>query len=212
MGTQPESPDDRDIFSILTNLVLLISVYLYFSGWLYAYYLFLHFGVSLHSVDIPVYDYIIYSYSVLDTKGGYAILGGVAVWLLLAWFARYLPFSEVWVRRASAVLFVMLFPSLFYSLFHCAKSAAENEARARREGNAFTIRFTLKQQSSASLPKKFLECNNHGQLRLLIQTKERYFVFYQPEGEKGVLPYADTFDISRSDVLLASIDVPDSPR
>lgn len=208
MATAPESQDRRDIFSILANLVLLISIYLYFSGWLYAYYLFWHFGVSLHSVDIPVYDYIIYAYSVLDTKWSLAVLvGGVAVWLLAVWLERICG-PALSKRRATIAIGLLLFPSLLYS----AKSAAENEALARREGNALTIRFTLKPEATPSLPRDFSEHNTQGQLRLLIQTKERYFVFYQPEGEKEVIPYANTFDISRSDVLLASIDVPDSPR
>lgn len=62
---QADSTESGNLLSILRNVIFFIALYLYFIGWLYAYYVFSHFGISLDSVDIPFYYFFVYSYSVI---------------------------------------------------------------------------------------------------------------------------------------------------
>ena len=186
-----------DLLSTIRNTSLVISVYLYFVGWLYAYYLFLEFGVSLHTVEIPVYYFFVYAYSVLlQARIGFRLV--LVTILLIVIFVRVLP-----SKLAVGMICVALFPAMFYA----AERAAREDATYKRQGNAKTIRFIIKPQAAKAYPAAFRQLNCEHKLRLLVLTKDRYFVFHQPPGEKEELPYATTYDISRSDVVLAEIDI-----
>jgi hypothetical protein len=40
----------------------------YFTGFIYIYYLYSDFGTSLSAVDIPVYYFFLYSYNVWEAR------------------------------------------------------------------------------------------------------------------------------------------------
>jgi len=200
------SPQDSvDLFSILRNVLFLLGVYLYWTGWNYAYYYFYHFGISLHVVQIPAYSFVVYSYSVITAPQVW-IWGSVFLILLLA---------SQWKRRLVLVLLtvsagIWLFPVLY----NAAEATAKDAARQRRSGYyAKTIAFVLKPGADKLYPRSFLCQNKYQRLKLLAQTPTNYYVFYQPPAaEDGQLPYAMTYDILRSDVLLAEIELQNITR
>src|SRR3990172_3488360 len=187
-----------DLFSIIRNLVLLIAIYCYFIGWLYAYYLFYAFGISLNAVDIPFYYFFMYSYSVLANPLKMLVLIIVAILLLVAYF--HLP---SWINRlAIPVVLAASFLLAFYAAHH----EASQEAWRKRRGYAKTISFVFTKNARSVYPNTLLRANSNGRLRLLTQTRDRYFVFYQPSGESPELPYGFSYDIQASHVLLATVE------
>jgi hypothetical protein len=193
-STQPE------LFSVLKNVVFIFALYLYFAGWLHAYYFFQQFGISLSSVDIPVYYFFIYSYSVFLTFWGFVVLLFLITALTLA----------VKCRPRGAYLFVIAFILLFPAIFYAARAAGTRDANEKRSGYAKTVEFIFKKDAAEKLDTEFVELNAKGQLQLLTLTKDRYLVFHQPRGEGGAQPNATTYSIAASDVVLAKVDLPSS--
>src|SRR5213075_3152769 len=74
-----------------------------------------------------------------------------------------------------------------------AQQTAKETATVMRDGNAKSIHFFFKEDSMTLYPKDFLDANNADKLKLLTQTKDRFVVFFQPEGGEKVLPLASTY-------------------
>jgi len=197
------SPEKGDLFSTLRNAVFLAAIYVYWMGWLYAFYLYAHFGISLNVLDIPVYSFFVYAYSVAK----------LALSPLLTFFLLLLIYQ---VRRwlVVAILTFILGLGLFYILQTAAWRAANDEARSKRMGkHVKTITFVLRPESTKSYSKEFLCQNSREELKLLTETKTNYYVFYQPISEEGQeLPYATTYDVLRSDIFLARIQMQNIPK
>jgi hypothetical protein len=103
-----------------------------------------------------------------------------------------------------ALILIGLIPIFFY----VAKERADREARYMRVGNNVKrIIVTFKKDVNKFYPKEFIDANNKGKLKLITQTKDRFYIFYQPKGESGAIPYGYTYDISRTDIILAEIEM-----
>jgi hypothetical protein len=181
---------------LLRDLAVLLGIYCYFTGWIYTYYYYQHFGISMGSVDMPVYYLFVYSYSVLNTTWGMVL---VVVTLALA--GAVVRFGErQWML---APLLILLFPSLFL----VARYQAVEDAWGLRTRDGKRVVFEFKDdcQHSAALVGQ----NSLRQLKLLTQTKERYFVLHQSqlipgtETPTGELPYGMVYDIPRGCVVQA---------
>jgi hypothetical protein len=57
---QPKPPSLGDLAGVIAFVVGLISAWLYFTGWTYAYHYFDRFGIPLLMVDIPKENYLVY--------------------------------------------------------------------------------------------------------------------------------------------------------
>jgi len=68
-----------DIASAAKLLILVAAIYCYFAGWVYAYHLFSHFGLSFSAVDIPAYYFFVYAYFVFPHASLTSILVGIGV-------------------------------------------------------------------------------------------------------------------------------------
>jgi hypothetical protein len=165
--------------------------------------MFKHFGISLHSVDIPFYYFFLYSYSVISQRSTIVLILVVLLLLYVFLFVWYRPF-------VTAALLTLLFPALFY----IAMNAGEADAQGLRVGtDAKTIVFTFKKNRLVDYPKAFVNANGKGQLKLLTQASERFYVIYQPAGEevqggKTKIPYGSNFVVPNDDILLADIKLP----
>ena len=58
-----ESEDD--FLKSARDLAAIIAIYLYFAGWLYIYYYYNRFGLSIKQLDIDFYSFIVYSLNVI---------------------------------------------------------------------------------------------------------------------------------------------------
>lgn len=184
----------KDLFAVLRNLLLLAAIYLYFIGWVYVYYYFHHFGISLFSLDIPVYYFFAYSNSVIGNLPAIAVLALLA--LLAYRFRQFLQKPYV-----VGPVVIILFP-LFFVL---ARDTGISRAEQLRIAGAKPISFILKEEVWKHYSEEFKKANDCGNLRLIYQTKDRYFVFVQPTSKEKVLPRASTYDVRADHILLATI-------
>jgi hypothetical protein len=209
MQTEKEdSGGNQDMLAILRNVILIQSIYIYFMGWTYAFYLFNHFGISLNSVDIPFYYYFAYSYSVITETSAIKLVVAAffAIYLVTSFAPSYFKkwgLTFYFKKWGLTLLLIVLFP-IFFSI---AKERADKEALYKRMGYAKTVSFVFRKDATKSYPNEFINANNRGKLKLLIQTNDRFYVIYQPQGEGKAIPYGFTYDIARADILLAKIEV-----
>jgi hypothetical protein len=55
-----------------------------------------------------------------------------------------------------------------------------------------------------------MNANSKGMLRIITHTKDRFYVVYQQMREEELrIPYGSAYEVSKNDVLLAKIDMPD---
>jgi hypothetical protein len=187
-----------EFLSVVKDVVLVFALYLYFAGWLHAYYFFQQFGVSLNSVDIPVYYFFIYSFSVFLTFWGFVVLVVVIISLTLA----------VKGRPSWGYLLVIALISLFPGIFYAARAAGMSDASEKRSGYASTVQFVFKKDAAETFDEEFIDLNKNDRLQLLTVTKDRYLVFCQPKGEGDAQPNATMYSIAAADVALAKVDLP----
>lgn len=109
-------------------------------------------------------------------------------------------------------IFSFLLIALVPTAFYLAKNEANKQAILIRIGNAKKITLVFKKDSTPLYPKEFIDANNEGQLKLLIQTNERYYVLYQPQGEGNAIPIGFTYDIPRTDIVLANTEIRENSK
>lgn len=183
-----------EMASIAKNAIFVLAIYAYFAGWVYSYFLYNHFGIPLTSVEIPVYFFFIYSYSVISNW--WIALACAFIVIIVYLMAIYWP-------RVAVLVMIVLFPLVFY----VSKERADRVAKEIRTGNAKTITFTFKKEKEMEkvLPQDFLDANKKQSLRLITLTPDRFYVLQQPPGEENEIPYGFTYALSKEDVLLAKI-------
>ena len=195
------SAKSEEVFSTLRNLLLLVAIYLYFIGWIYVYYYYNHFGISLFSLNIPVYYFFAYSNSVVGNWTTTLIL------LLLVSLGFKLKHLFLHTYIIGPVV-VLLFPVFFV----VAKESGISRAQQLRIAGAKPISFILKEGIKKYYPNDFIQANNNGDVRLIYQTKDRYFVFVQPISNENVMPRGNTYDIRMEHILLATIKLENVER
>ncbi len=95
-------------------------------------------------------------------------------------------------------------------LYYLSKGSAHLEAQQIRRGYAKRIEFTFKKESKQFFPTKFMDANRRGMLRIITQTKDRFYVVHQEIDEKELrIPYGYAYEVSKNDILLAKIDMQD---
>jgi hypothetical protein len=164
------------------------------------------FGLSLDSLDIPVYSFLIYSYGVIQTWQGILLLAAVAVVFVL--FAK----GKVGVNGLAATLLVC-FPLLCW--------LAESTGRQDRRGTdqfAKSVCLALKDPAPFAQESDFLAHNKEAcdstldgtaardQLHLLLQTKEQVIVFFQT-GQSAASPDI-VYSVPRSNISYVKIIAP----
>lgn len=110
--------ENQDLLSIFRNIIFIVAIYLYFAGWLYAHTYYSLFGIGSLVVDIPFYNFMIYSYSVLSS-----IPGGIVIFIS---FALIFIFTSIYPDKwVIVLLLILLIPALFWSSFYAASKDAK---------------------------------------------------------------------------------------
>jgi hypothetical protein len=216
-GIKKDVPEAKGLLTILKDLAILVSVYLYFTGWVYHYYLFTHFGVSLSSLDIPIYYFFIYSQPVIyENKIWYifATVIFILILLLSKYVAKRITKDSTEAKKKELELskwgIISLLVFLLPLSFHLARRTAITRALSMRNGYAQKISFIFKQDANGKYPEEFINANGSGKLRLLNQTKDRFFVFYQPKSEEPEMPYGYSYVVFDTDISTAKIEMPNA--
>lgn len=198
LGNEVTELGESKFFSFASALAIL-AVYSYFTGWVYAYRFFRNFGIHINSVEIPLQHFYVYSFTVFVNWLGLALLLGATL-------AGYAVVVFKRIRWITIPLLVGCVPLCFW----LAVTVADQRARAVRQGyDSNRITFHFKKDGRELYPKTFREANSRGGLRLITQTKDRYFVLWQPSPEPGVsvLPYGSVYHVSKDDIILATVDI-----
>lgn len=199
--------ETEDYLKVLRNLIFFIAIYLYFTGWVYIYYYLDNFGISLSSLDTPLYFFFVYSYTVISD--GKMWLGAVTAVAVVVLFLLQRYKRELVKKFVLTLLLAGLFPLSFY----LAKSSGRRQAVLMRMGSAKPVRFVLKKDAQESYPEDFKLANEAESLKLIFQTEDRFYALQQDLGEAQVqsLPIGSTFVLFKGDVQTVRIDLIDMP-
>jgi hypothetical protein len=179
-GSVRPNEGNSDALSLLTRVagvLSIIGVYLYFAGWIRLYEYYREFGLSLDSLDVPVYSFLIYSYGVIQTPWGIVLLLGVAA--MFALFAS----GRLHVNGLAAAL-VFYFPLMCW--------LAERTGHSDRTGTdrfAKVVCHSLKDATPFAKETEFLRHNenscamnmdgNGTKLHLLLNRNDQVIVFFR---------------------------------
>ena len=183
--------------SLLTTSTVLFGAYAYFTGWVYTYYSFYTLGISSHSYDLSVNNYLASAFS--------------AVWQSAPKSLLLLPLplvalASIRILRASLLadaLTAIVLIGLLVALFVVARSAGIRYATAVRKGESGVfVRVTLRNANLRGLAQDFKEANAGGGLQLVLETPSSVYVLLQrrPEGAQ-YLPEGRLYELRRSDIL-----------
>jgi hypothetical protein len=185
---------ERSLIS-LAKLLAFPALYLFFTGFLYAYYYFASFGISLRNVDSSFNSYLVYSLSVFFQHAFVTLL-------LLVFFGVLV----VRFRRTSILLCFLLL--LFPVLFMLARATGEGRAIALRNGTiGHRVRVLLKEPEKYSAG--FVAIAQSNELILVTETEKQFYVMLQkyPQQPVHILPFASVYEISKDSIALAEIEV-----
>ena len=199
-----KSDSDSENGRLPSSAVLLyLSIFAYFTGFVYAYYFYRHFGISITSTEIPVYYFFLYSFNIVP-RYWWAILLGICAFAIII---AFVPFKR---NKLLAVLVIVVMPFLcFAALFGFAVDTADSEAIRTRTGiTSDVIQLVFRSDAKNSYPPSLIKANDSHSLLLLTQTSDEIVVIRQPDVEGDEFPNANVFQISKDDVLLAIISIP----
>ena len=180
-------PKSKNPFlTALKEVTFFVAIYLYFTGFIYSYFFYEHFGIPLRVVDVPVYYIFVHSYNLIWNLWEIRWTALIAKeslwgWLILSYFVLLLASIRKWTRH---FLYIVLLLLLFPFLYSLARETALIEAGKIRRGEAVkqvTLVFKadaeikkLKELSAASpQPSPTPTPADIDSLKLFTQTNER---------------------------------------
>lgn len=202
LGQISGNGDRETIAKQLPATIFLLSVCLYFAGWMYAFYLYRHFGISLRVVDPPVYYIFVYAYSVLSFNVPAFILSALFVTVVMGLQLR--PATPL-LQLILGLLVVGSFPLAQFMSYR----AAENTALGMRQGygvRSVTVTF-MSDSTKSRLHPAFVSANDSEELRLFAQTADAYLFLVQPEAPTGDLPIGQLVLVPKTAIASVALNV-----
>ena len=187
--TENANSAPADFLKTVRDITFILATYLYFAGWIYIYRYFDFFGLSIRQVDMDFYYFIVYSLNVLVYLIKHWFITGPALILAVA-LIRYVK-----RRETPYIICVALFGGLYFASLNAAENAAETDMLYNGSGLK-NISFVLKKEATEAkadkyrlptdtttipgapemISKEITMANDSSGLRLIIATKEDYFV------------------------------------
>jgi hypothetical protein len=124
----------------IRDVLFVFAIYSYFAGWVYAYRLYSHFGLSLNAVEIPAYYFFVYAYFMLPSASWLMIIGSIIAFVL---FSVLGPLVHRWMVTRSRIAWMMvgIVFGLLPMLFWVAREQSLQAAIRMRTGYANANRF-----------------------------------------------------------------------
>jgi hypothetical protein len=199
----PGSEPITRLLSAITKATLLPAIYLYFTGFIYAYFYFKNFGISLRFLNEPAYAFLVYSFTVFWAHPLLAVLLCLGAVVLVNVVRRT-------GKTGSLVLtLIALFPVCYELALHTANHHALM-LRAGRFGNRIKLSFTS--TAAAALPRDFLAQNDKNELVLLADTDKQIFLLYQSNAAVPRLAQAAVYALPKKNLTLSTITIDDAPN
>jgi hypothetical protein len=180
------SSSGADFLKSFRDLSFIIAIYLYFAGWIYLYFYYNYFGLSIRQVDMEFYSFLIYSVDVLYYLVAHWLITSLVIIcsVLLVHFIKH-----TWIIYIVCVL-------LFSLLYYCSIQAARTDAKADfcyHGSRLKNIYFVLKDESDSTkksaakaggglINADIASLNQQYKLRLLLESKDDYFVIASDTG------------------------------
>ena len=181
--------DKNNILKIvdIAVIITLIAAILYTAGWSFAYFYYDFFNVGLLTLEVPVEYFLVYSMWVLqDNYTHAAIAYGVFILFLV------LPLLTGRFHWLLLLLFFVLVPALFYASYTVGKDSAEKRFYAQRQKDYPTyarVKVWLKPSvNREDITKEMAKDLQKGCYRLLLQNKDKIFLFYTLHNAPADLP------------------------
>ena len=214
--------------SNISNLLVIIGIYLYFIAWIYLHTYYESFGISTESLRLDYSSYLIFSYNVLTSlRFGFFLVGLISITVIGATVYHFLPqesqhglqkllfFKRILIYAA----LITLFP-IFYSI--TTKTAIES-AISDRFDNAGKKRIQFIFRKGAGLDSaaraseyalNILYSDAGRSLRLLGESDQYFIVLNQlPFNEVvGSYPEGAVYYVDKKDVLVTRIIVSSSQK
>jgi hypothetical protein len=182
-GVNPAQPaSSRSTLGILRDLVIIVTIFVYFSGFTYRYFYLTYLGIPPSSVDVSYNSILVFAFSVVV----------VNIWWAIAIFALTILIGiAVRTRDRVRVLFTSS-PAFFVSLLalpafivlhvaslHAARVAAI-QVMLGESDSVSRISLSLK-PSRRNYPQAFLNAVNHDKAILMGVSGERLYLLIPPE-------------------------------
>lgn len=202
----------KKMLTVLRDVTFFIAVYLYFAGWLYAYYYFGAFGLSLRVLDQPLYTVFIYAFTVA-AEGLWFLLALSIIMIILELFVRRYEGRIRFLRPFAVCVFLVFMFAVVYLLSRRAANIRVDDAR-RGYGIRSIVLYlpekryglvaadTAQDTAASRWPELLHQLNEQRQLRLLSQTSDEYILLYQAEDTLPTLPRAKVFVVPKESVVL----------
>jgi len=198
------------------DILIIVGIFLFFTGWVYIYFFYNYFGLSISLVNISYADYLVYSYNVLTSYFGAPLL--VLVLLTFAYRKWLIKFISMTIFLA-----VLLFPALYLLAKQVANKNAF-EIRSFRQTMRH-ISFVFKEDAdflaykfnNDSLPRSnkivkadldiLKDTTIPSRLYLLGQNQEYFFVLFQDPGSSQIkgIPFGNVYFINKTYVLYSKV-------
>jgi hypothetical protein len=176
---------------------VVVGVWFYFIGWVYSYFFFGFFHVSVFEIDMPIQAVMIQATTpIVYFVRYYYPVGIILPAFLILIFVLNGPhrglrkFINCYKQSCLAILFLFALGVFFFGGFELSKVAADWEARKVWISEAPAIYFSFEQNKAeqtkqANQPDtkttattdSLMEFNKSFSLRLLLATKDYYYVF-----------------------------------
>ena len=176
----PATGESPTLLASASGIIAIVALYLYFAGYVFSYFYYQTFGVTLESLDVSTQYYFVRSFTVFQSAAGVVLLCVVAG----------IAYGYAIRRIGRAVLLVTLIIA-FPLVYHLSAHIGEREAQYKRNHPRAIVRFRFKgaektkpvdaaSDSDSDSKNELLRLGDAEELHLLLETKDRVVVFYQP--------------------------------
>ncbi len=191
------------------ELSFVITIFLYFAGWIYIYEYFNYFGLSIRELEVDFYYVLIYSLNVFFYL--FKFDNFITTLLLVATIIT-IVFLVMFQGNRKIVPWVSCF-ILFFFLYHTSMKAGRDEAKAARMYKTSLLRkvaFVLKDTTTSHPAFNLLRISNRDRkLRLLAVNKDAYFVIIADPGilkERDLVNHSmQLFTVKKDEISLIKL-------
>lgn len=217
----------KDNLAKISNLVILLGIYLYFIAWVYVHSYYGHFGIAPSALNIDYSAYLVFSFNVLVSTqfliglGVFVLLGLVRMGMIV--YNKRLPSL---ITRFQFVWLLTFMAGLFPWLFFVAQAAAWKDYTNERlnKGTLRSIEFVFRKDADIQNPAQVLDTagvagkdllgdlrllkNDSTRLLKLLGESDAYYIVLKQlpvNPAIGALPIGFVYFVDKKDVLLAKI-------
>jgi hypothetical protein len=175
------------MIATLRDVVLIVAIIAFFSGFSYVSEVIGQFGLSSNLVQFPLYDTLAYSFALFTHFAWQdAVIALVAV-LALSLLAGTRQYNALPYRALNNTVLVALVFFAFWLIHSLAYDRAQDYTFGERLSPDNYVKLLIKSGEKWKYDKGFLFLNKHQHLTMVFQTADTYYVLAQFAGNPDPL-------------------------